>query len=154
MSKERWRDVVGYEGRYSVSDRGRVKSFCRRKPRILRSRLVEGYPTVSLCGRDYYIHRLVAVVFLGPPQKGHEVNHIDFNRTNNKLRNLEWITRSGNMCHSARAGRQGILSSSDVREIRWRISEGEFQRSIAKDFGVTQAHICNIHRRRRWSHFT
>lgn len=95
---EEWRDVVGYEGLYEVSDWGRV----RRNGKILRpAKIKNGYLLVSLYKngivRRVYIHRLVASAFIPNPQNLPEVNHRDENKTNNAVSNLEWCTHDYNM---------------------------------------------------------
>lgn len=117
---EQWREVRGFEGFYAVSNMGRVKSIhrtiCRDggKPRTLPDRFMtgavksNGYVHVSLRkpGQKQikrHIHRLVAEAFLkrAPHQ---EVNHIDGNKLNNSVSNLEWCTRAENMAHAWNSG--------------------------------------------------
>ena len=93
---------------YSVSDDGRV--FSEHKDGFLLAsphKDVE-YLQVSLwannCGTSFYVHRLVAQAFLPNPLNLPEVNHIDGDRTNNTLSNLEWVDRQGNAQHAVRIG--------------------------------------------------
>ncbi len=121
MSGEQWRSVTGYEGLYIVSDRGRVRALARTIPhsrgrsiRYLAERDMAirttptGYQRVALQHegqrRDYYVHRLVALAFLGPPQPGQEVCHNDGNPQNNCVANLRWDTHSANMLEAVAAG--------------------------------------------------
>jgi hypothetical protein len=112
---ESWRDIVGYEGHYQVSDQGRVRSLPRHRrghlgaPTLVRGRVLKQatsgrYPMVLLCRegqrRAHSVHRLVAVAFLRPDPSRPEVNHRDGVRTNNSVSNLEWMTRSENVAHS------------------------------------------------------
>lgn len=122
---EEWRSIRGYEGRYSVSNLGRVKSlervefvppgrhpnpvYRRRAERVLKEMVGSvGYPVVTLYHHDLptrpkLVHRLVAESFLirdHPSFK--EVNHKDGNKLNNNVDNLEWCTRSQNALHSTR----------------------------------------------------
>lgn len=108
---EEWRDVIGYEGYYQISNFGRVKSFKKwnnkNQSRILKGYSKNGYPVVSLNTnprKEYYVHRLVAKCFLGD-HRNMEVNHKDGDRTNNALDNLEWVTHSGNIIHAYGMGR-------------------------------------------------
>ena len=110
---EIWESVVGFEGSYEISNLGRVKGLSRRvdtihgrswytKERILSTHyLKEGYEIVTLSmngdDRKYLVHRLVAEAFLGDAGKHMQVNHIDENRQNNKLENLEWVTPKVNV---------------------------------------------------------
>jgi hypothetical protein len=120
MQEEIWKDVVGYEGMYQVSNLGRVKSLEREyfnghgyfpvKERILSGRISNKYVYVQLSNGDkknYSIHRLKAIAFIPNPENKPQVNHRDGNKSNNGYNidgkdNLEWATRSENMRHSYR----------------------------------------------------
>ena len=118
---EQWKDVVGYEGYYQVSSNGNVRSVDRvvvrtdgvrqrRKGKALAKRLNDdGYVTVHLCrdgdGKRVAVHRLVALAFIPNPTGLPEVNHKDFNRTNNSIDNLEWVDHKENVQKSIDAGR-------------------------------------------------
>lgn len=102
---EIWKDVVGYEGLYQVSDFGRVRSLAYGKERILKQQERQhGYLSVCLYGRggnkrnfkQISVHRLVAEAFIPNPKKLSEVNHIDEDKKNNKLENLEWVSHQEN----------------------------------------------------------
>jgi hypothetical protein len=107
---EIWRDVIGFEGYYSVSNTGKVKALPRgvknpfgtlsfrkggtlklKKGRYLRVSLIKNAHTTCLS-----VHRLVAIAFLDNPYNLPEVNHIDKNKHNNNSNNLEWISRREN----------------------------------------------------------
>lgn len=116
---ERWRDIKGYEGLYQVSDLGRVKSLnCHRsgKEKILKPvDNGKGYKLVHLVKEKRLkwksVHRLVAESFIINNNNKPTVNHIDGNRANNKVDNLEWATYSENNIHSYRCnGRKHPLS--------------------------------------------
>lgn len=98
---EIWKDIVGFEGEYQVSNKGRVKSFMGKEPRILKPRKnKKGYLRVSLhAGNDFCIHRLVAIAFLDNPNNLPEVNHKDENPANNNVENLEWCTHQYNLTY-------------------------------------------------------
>ena len=92
---------------YKVSEDGRVFSF--RLNREISQQQVRGYTTVTLYSKGKYrkttyIHRLLAKAFLLNPENKPEVNHIDGNRGNNFLSNLEWVTHSENMKHAWNTG--------------------------------------------------
>lgn len=114
--KEIWASVVGYEGLYEVSNLGRVKNLKRKVPfwrgmrtipeRILQNHINEyGYVYVRLYenakGRNIKLHRIVAEAFIPNPTNKRCVNHIDGNKQNNTVENLEWVTHSENMQHAS-----------------------------------------------------
>lgn len=104
---EQWRKVEGYNGRYLVSTDGRVKSS--KSGRILTQGITHrGYMKVHLCDsdkeRNVFVHRLVAEAFIPNPENKPQVNHIDGNKLNNNVENLEWSTPLENVRHSWKNG--------------------------------------------------
>ena len=104
--KEIWKDVVGWEGLYQVSNLGRVKSLPwvgHHKNDIIMKMFGNGtgYLTVMLYkpAKKKLVHRLVAEAFIPRPDGKAQINHIDGNKTNNRVDNLEWCTQSENMRH-------------------------------------------------------
>lgn len=112
---EIWKDIRGYEGIFQVSNTGKVKSLERidRLGRKIQEKILttkvnkNGYVIVHLKHngrkRTYFVHRLVAIAFLGY-EENMDVNHIDGNKENNCLDNLEWVTRKENMDHAWKNG--------------------------------------------------
>lgn len=112
--KEIWEDIIGFDGRYKVSNIGRIKSLKRKvnfKPtRIVPERILKqgtkpnGYRHVKISKNNKvytkYVHRIVAVHFVSGYMKGLDVNHKDGDKSNNISTNLEWTTRSKNIKHS------------------------------------------------------
>ena len=95
LEGEIWRDVVGYESFYQVSNLGRIKSLGNTggdRHRIMAPVFCHGYVGVVLKGKHHRLHRLVARAFVGGYRKGMVVNHKDENKLNNKADNLEWVT--------------------------------------------------------------
>ena len=89
--------------RYSVSDCGDVRND--ETVRILKGRPVNGgYLYVVLHGKSVAVHKLVATAFIPNPENKEQVNHIDGNKRNNRVENLEWCTRSENIKHAYRIG--------------------------------------------------
>lgn len=175
MSEEIWKDVVGFEGLYSVSNMGRVmRSSDSRNghapkgtvlPQKLRGQNKK-YLYVALCkrGRKYHptVHRLVAMAFHGVQPPGRPVNHIDGNRLNNAAGNLEWTTHIENIAHAMRNGltprgdqqSRSKLREAEIPEIMQRIKNQETFRSIAADYGVATATISNLKYGTTWSWLT
>ena len=107
---EIWRPIVGYEGIYEVSSEGRVKRVKDGANNILKPYPnKKGYLGVDLCdcGRRWSakIHRLIALTFIPNPMGYLEINHIDENKSNNSVRNLEWCTRQYNVKYGTGAKR-------------------------------------------------
>lgn len=116
LANEEWRDVVGWGGLYQVSNLGRVKSlpksvkFKDGRVRDYDNKILSplhtssGYLHVMLyantCRKQYYIHRLVCEAFISNTSAHSDVNHIDGCKTNNRLCNLEWCSRSSNIKHA------------------------------------------------------
>ena len=94
--EEIWKDVVGYEGLYEVSNFGNVRSLFRYKKQLRWDVANNRYATVQLfknkIGKRLLVHRLVAEAFLPNPRNLPVVNHKDENKLNNNVDNLEWCT--------------------------------------------------------------
>lgn len=118
--EEIWKDIKGYEGIYQVSNVGRVKGLRRydsrgnlRNERILKPiPTSDGYLRVHLSKtaskRKTAIHRLVAEVFIPNPENKPQVNHIDEDKTNNIVDNLEWVTPKENINHATSLYRRAM----------------------------------------------
>lgn len=154
---ERWAAVTGHEGRYEVSDHGRVRSLgrkvrnrwgvhFRRGIELAQHPQRHGYPSVRLFdgkgnGRRVAVHILVATAFVYRPTNAVEVNHRDGIKTRNFHANLQWTTRLGNVQHSIRTGlRKRRLTEQQVRDVRdgWNIP------------GVSDSMARHIRARRRY----
>ena len=106
-----WKPVKGYEGLYEVSSDGRVRgidrldSIGRRCKGIERKQFIvgDGYLQVRLnkdgVAKGYGVHRLVAIAFRDNPEDKREVNHINCDKLDNRVENLEWVTPSENQRH-------------------------------------------------------
>ena len=151
--QERWLPVPGFEGRYEVSDLGRIRSLrftngktdqLRNEPLILKYR----DRSISLCrdGKVYtkQVAPLVLLAFVGPRPPGYDCAHWDGNETNNRLSNLRWATHAEKEADKLRHGRDNggershlaKLSNADALEIRQRLWAGERLRGIAIEYGV------------------
>lgn len=178
MQKEEWRDVIGYEGSYRVSDLGRVKSLTRIingvhgvRSRIKNGRIlvlckdVNGYSIVNLHldGQRTMqrVHKLVLSAFDRCRPEGLECNHIDGVKTNNNLNNLEWVTRSENALHACRVLGKGVgelnamsvLTEKQVTGIREKYKTGKFtQTDLGRIYSVSSKLIWQIVNRVNWRH--
>ena len=105
--EEIWKPVKNFEDRYCVSNIGRVYSIKRET--IMKLSMLNGYWRVVLYDgnktKGYYVHRIVAETFIPNPQNKPLINHIDENRANNIVSNLEWATFSENVNHGSRNSR-------------------------------------------------
>jgi len=156
MNKEIWLPVKGFEGSYKVSNLGRVLSRggCIRVP--TKSKL--GYMRMNLSvkglARTLSVHRMVATAFINNPEFKKEVNHIDGDKTNNKVGNLEWCTSSENKYHAIRTGLLPIksgassarakLSDIEVDFLRYFVDKGFTQAEVADTFGLSKSVTSNI----------
>lgn len=100
---ETWKDIEGYEEKYQISDIGRIKNKINN--RFLKPRVgTYGYYKVNLYKnkkvKTIEIHRLVAESFIENSESKNEVNHIDGNKLNNNITNLEWVTHKENIGHA------------------------------------------------------
>lgn len=173
------KDIPGYEGRYAVTEDGRVWSYpkewvqgstlqCGHRGKWLK--LVPGnrYLGVSLhisgAQKFVYVHRLVALMFIPNPNQLPSVNHIDGDKTNNKVTNLEWVTIADNNRHAVRTGLMNFdairgeqnhathLTNTDVCNIRRRRRQGEFLDVLAKEYKVNKSCVSKIVNRYSWRH--
>ena len=165
---ETWKDIKGYEGIYQVSDVGRVKRLSRKcgtttlKEKILKqSFTVDGYKRVRLLHNEKdqtrTVHRLVMEHFNPNNDPKMTVNHIGGDKTNNRLDNLEWVSRSGQMIHAYKLGLKqpmrgtknynAKLTKDQVDYIRkvYKRNSTEFGTvALAKKFNVTDVVIGRI----------
>ena len=179
-TQEVWIPVDGYDGYFSVSSFGNIRSEDRTIPhkrfgtanhkgKTMIPTQTKGesnrYGVVSFSkegkGKTFLVHQLVAINFLENPNGYSSVNHIDGNGLNNRLDNLEWVSAKNNAIHAYKFGlakaRRGEtnscakLTNENVREIRKLISERTLsQRKIAKMFNVVPMVISDIKSGKTW----
>lgn len=143
--KEIWRPVtvVGYN--YEVSNKGGIKSELG----LMKPTLSHGYYRVCLYRNDgthkmFQLHRLIAQAFIPNPENLPQVNHIDENKLNNCVENLEWVTAKKNCNHRTRNER---ISNSKLKKINQLTLSGELVRawdgalSVEKETGLSCRYI-------------
>ena len=166
---EIWKNIEGYDGRYQVSNMGRIKSFCKSKVKILRLRVGNrNYFEVILymgkSSKNIKVHSIVAKNFIPNPENKPMVNHKDGNKLNNRVDNLEWSTYSENQLHAFQIGliktKKGTesncakLSKEIVIYIRehYKCRDKEFGgKALSKKFGVSENTIKNVVDRKRYA---
>lgn len=158
LPEEEWRTHSDYPS-YLISNKGRVKSKLRNK--LIFTRVHYGYKECRVKdktgkNKSQKIHRLVAQVFITNPENKPYVNHIDGDKLNNNVENLEWVTAKENVAHAIESGlakyRTDTLTEKEVHGICKMISEGRSQReimSVSQRF--TTSRVQKIRQRRRWT---
>jgi hypothetical protein len=175
---ELWLFVVGSENKFAVSNLGRVKRMydyptktqlsnnpndelgCI-KPLYIKP---DGYAAVGAFihgkNKPHSVHRLVAEAFIPNPENKLCVNHINSNRSDNRVENLEWVTHRENIIHSMVFGKKtdfgegshrAKLKQSDVDNIRILLNKGANQTEISKIYNVAPSTINNISTGKRWN---
>jgi hypothetical protein len=141
LEGEIWKDIIGFEGYYKVSNMGRVKSLFRvvnksngrimtfqSKILSLNKHYKNGYYSVCLRFFDKVkrlsVHRLVGKYFLEPIKNKNEINHIDNDKSNNRYDNLEWVNRAENQCYfykdkSKTSKYSGVYLSKDTKKRKY-----------------------------------
>jgi len=174
MMEEIWKDIAGYEGKYQVSNLGRVRSLDRLVPAtcalskgnqvvnyLRKGKILKGhwagpkgseYKYVGLSKEDkpkyFRVHRLVACAFIPNPDNLPEVNHIDEDKSNNRTDNLEWVTRIQNEHHGTKIER--AARTRDRRPVEALNEKGEVVASYdciadaAKALGLSISTIWHV----------
>jgi hypothetical protein len=169
---EIWKEVKDYEGIYEVSNLGRIKSlsryiFKRDMPFLLKEKILKpyinnfNYSRIHLHNKkskSFYLHRIVGEAFLPNYENKPQINHIDSNKQNNRIENLEWCTPKENIFHYVNIGngcKKGIsnnnakLTNKCVLEIRDSTLK---QIELAKIYNVSTATISDIINYKLWNH--
>lgn len=177
MEQEIWKDVIGYEGWYQVSSLGNVRSL----PRMVRGRFnnsmrkpgktlgihpnSKGYATVSLGhgrgnSKSIKLHRLVLTHFKSNPHNYPEINHIDGNKLNNRVENLEWCNRKQNIAHAVK---NELMYTRRGSECSRKLTEAQAQfikdnrgiipkRELMERFNIKYATVTSIQCGYSWKH--
>jgi hypothetical protein len=170
---EVFKDIKGYIGKYQISNLGTIKTLDRldslgrfKKSVILKTTLDhDGYVRITLNGdsskkKNFSIHRLVMETFNPISEKSLQVNHIDGNKQNNNINNLEWITGKKNVIHSLQIGLRpsgedhpnAKLTNFQVKQIPELQKQGYSLHTISKLYGVAYSTIKNINAKRKWNY--
>jgi len=113
--------------------------------------------------KQFLAHRIVAITFLDNPQDLAEVNHIDGNKSNNNLDNLEWVSREGNQQHAFRTGLnsnkgssngKAVMNETTARQMYLLMLEGETPVALSKRFGYSRMSLTSLRNRRTWVEVT
>lgn len=179
------RDVQGYENKYAVLVNGEIYSYpkYRHKGKLLKQhQRKDGYMEIGLSlnkkRNTFLVHRLIAKAYIPNPENKPEINHIDGNKQNNNVQNLEWVTSSENQIHAIKNGMQKFTKKhSEVArktcrqngknnkgkifksrkttkeqdtEIKSRFNNGESSLKLAVEFGVSKKTILNIKNDRKY----
>jgi hypothetical protein len=180
---EVWKDIKDYEGIYQVSNFGNVKSLDRevapnnrvpywRKGKICKqSKSNLGYMTVGFTVNtikvNKYVHRLVAEAFIANMNDYPQVNHIDCDKTNNRMYNLEWCTNSQNHIHATKNGLnklhlhrvaysgekngRSLLTKEQVLEIKQKYIPYKYSaKKLSKEYNVSESCITHILNNTSW----
>ena len=156
---EVWKDVDGYQGHYQVSNLGRVRSLTRtikgrwglqiEQGQIMSPVERNGYLRVCLKkdgkGRNFPIHRLVAIAFIQNPNNLPEVNHINENKKDNRLCNLEWCDRKHNCKYGTRTERLSKKLSKEVLQLTMAgevVAKFKSAKDVQRKLGYSSSYIC------------
>lgn len=171
MQEEIWKDIKNYEGLYQVSNLGNVRSIPRQgahktlhilKPGRTRKNYLQVSLTKNSIQKPFRVHRLVAIAFIPNPNSYPQVNHIDGNKQNNCVENLEWCTNEYNMKESWRLGlRDNIYKKGKENSRSVIINQYNFQgefvkkwycvRDIERELNFDNRNICACARHKRKS---
>lgn len=172
-SKEIWETIPDCFN-YQVSTRGRVRTKARfdwsgrfRKAKVMKLHASRGYWKVVIYTDSYVrlcrsVHQLVAKTFLKNPKKHPLVNHIDSNRKNNRVENLEWCSHSHNCFHAYSHGKRvkmigekhphSVLTKRNVISIKKSLEKGTTSADLARKYKVSPSAIYKIKKGESWAH--
>ena len=158
---EEWLDIKENDN-YEVSNLGQVRN--KKTNKILKPSNCGGYLSVGLSKNGkkttYRVHRLVSNAFINNEESKPQVNHLDKDKTNNDVNNLEWVTAKENIQHACNNGircgeknGRSKLTTEQVIEIRDKYKFREYtQLQLGKEYNVRENHISRIIKKSVWKH--
>lgn len=175
MPDEIWKDIIGHEGRYQISNLGNVKSLPKSwytgianitmREIILKHNICKGYPEVQLMKDNnrvhFKIHVLIGNHFIEKIENKNYLNHKNGNKLDYSIQNLEWCTLKENSIHAFETGLNNnhgennnfaTLTLQDVTNIIKMKGCGSSQKAIAKLFNINQSTVCRLWSGKRWKY--
>lgn len=158
---EQWRDVIGFEGLYQVSDFGNIKNAKTGLIKKLNFNKRLNRPQICLSKFDktttYYPHKLVMEAFVSKRPEGMECCHADGDPWNNALTNLRWDNRANNSQDKFKHGTQKMgekhpMSKLTVEKVLAIRQDTRIHRMIAIEYGISQSVISEIKSKKSWAH--
>lgn len=165
--EEIWKDIPRYNGLYQASTYGRIKSIAhfyystykgKKVRRWLEEKIFEmkklnskGYKRLNLNGVVHFAHKLIAITFIPNLDNKPQINHIDGNKLNNTVKNLEWVTNQENRTHAIKMGLHanrktglGKITFEQIRTIKNLYGIGVSQKRIAKQYNIVQQTVSKL----------
>jgi hypothetical protein len=174
-----FKEIPGYENLYKIDENGTVISFgfvksknnsikSKKEQPLIQFLAVDKYGKPSYFrvtlwkegkGKKFLVHQLVTLAFIGKCPEGHNVNHIDGNKQNNHISNLEYVTHSENQLHSYAKGLQRrqkgeerpLCKLTDEKVMRL-LNGNEKVKDLAIEFNVSDGLLYDIRKGKRWKH--
>jgi hypothetical protein len=169
INDEIWKDISATNGKYQVSNYGRVKSYCydKKNGKVLRPGNIRGFLNVTLRIKgkphSYLVHKLAAEAFI--PKESQDQNvviHLDWNKQNNHISNLQWLTKEKSYKRmfikflddykksNKIIRRNAKLKPEDVILLKSMLKRGVKQNVIAKLFAISEMQVTRIKRNENW----
>jgi hypothetical protein len=172
MINEIWLPIIGYENCYKISNQGQVKSLSRSIRRTTPEKILKlqfntkGYQMVTLYNetgrKQHAIQRLVAKAFIPNPENKPQVNHIDGDKTNNSVDNLEWSTSKENLDHAVKLGLKASakgesnsmskLTAETIKLAKTMLLQGHTLTYIGQTLNVHRSTIGKVTQGKSWKH--
>lgn len=158
------RDLKNYEGLYFADENGNIFSYPKKTRNGIRqikpNKLKLGYLFIDLCKdgfvKKHLVHRLIADTFIENPENKPQVNHIDGNKVNNHVSNLEWCTASENQKHAIKnnlrsaKGEKNSQSKLTLKQVSEIFSDNRLYKEISLDYNISMSTISSIKNKKTW----